>query len=160
MDSPTIRPYRPEDDPAIERCFVELQDFERSLGANRVPGATIAARYRRLLLAHCREADGALFVAEDGGDVVGFVAVFAHEDSHDMIEAASEHAHLSDIVVLPAYRGLGFGRALLQRAEAYARARGATALTLDVLVANASAHSLYHSDGFRDEQIRMQKRLS
>jgi ribosomal protein S18 acetylase RimI-like enzyme len=157
---PLIRRYQPQDALPVEQCFVELQAFEQQLEPNRIDGQAIATTYRHYLLDRCAQTDGAIFVAEDSDTVIGFVAVFAHVDSESLIEAMTDYAYISDLVVLPAYRGRGVGRALLQAAETYARNHGATVLKVDVLVANTDAYNLYHGFGFHDHEMRLTKALS
>jgi ribosomal protein S18 acetylase RimI-like enzyme len=69
------------------------------------------------------------------------------------------YAHVSDLVVLSAYRRRGIGRALLERAEAYARGAGARTLRVGVLVKNEAAGRLYRRIGFNDYTIQMLKPL-
>jgi GNAT superfamily N-acetyltransferase len=61
-----------------------------------------------------------LIVAVDSGRVLGFALVSAHADG----------AHLDEIDVVPEAGGRGIGRALLDAAVAWARARGHAQLTL------------------------------
>src|SRR5262245_935041 len=110
----TIRLYRPEDAAGVEQCLIELQDFERTLESNRVEGRTIATSHREALLAWCAQARGALFVAEEAGAIVGLIAVIAQVSDEPLIEVNKDFAYIPDLVVLPAYRGQGLGRALLQ----------------------------------------------
>jgi len=56
--------------------------------------------------------------------------------------------NIHDLAVLPAYRGLGVGRALLAAVERAARARGCVRLTLEVLANNEVAKNLYQAVGF------------
>lgn len=57
-------------------------------------------------------------------------------------------AQITDIAVLPAYRGCGFGRALLQDLIARAKQRGAEEISLEVRASNTPAIALYASHGF------------
>jgi ribosomal protein S18 acetylase RimI-like enzyme len=154
-----IRPYRAEDASHVDICFVELQTVEQRIEPNRVDGQAIAAAYRHDLLERCAHTDGVIFVAEESGQVIGFVAVLAHVDSESMIEADRDYAYISDLIVLPKYRGQGVGRALMLRAESYARERGANILKVDVLTANSGAYRLYQHLGFHDHEIRLTKPL-
>jgi ribosomal protein S18 acetylase RimI-like enzyme len=61
--------------------------------------------------------------------------------------------------VLPAYRRRGLGRALLERAVAFARGKGAKALRVGVLARNEGAARLYRSLGFGDYTIQLNKPL-
>jgi GNAT superfamily N-acetyltransferase len=61
---------------------------------------------------------------------------------------------LNDLFVVSAARGLGVGRALLERAREFAAGTGARGLTLKTAVDNYSAQALYESAGWkRDEQF-------
>ena len=153
------RRYQPQDASYVERCFIELQSYEKRLEPNRVDGMQIADAYRRYLLDRCAQSDGAVFVAEAEGVVVGFVALFVHVDSESLIEAQTDYAYISDLVVLPAFRRHGIGRALLQQAESYARDHGAAVMKVDVLIANTVAYDLYHTAGFQDHEVRLTKSL-
>jgi ribosomal protein S18 acetylase RimI-like enzyme len=154
-----IREYHLGDAPQVERCIVELQAFERAIEPNRADPETIAASYLAHILQKCLDQDGALFVAEAESTIVGFVCVFTHVDSGALIEAEREHAYVSDLLVLPAYRRQAIGRALLGQAEDYAARRGATVLKLDVLAANNGARAVYRAAGFQELEIRLQKRI-
>jgi GNAT superfamily N-acetyltransferase len=127
-----IRECDPGDISQVERCISELQVFERALEPNRADPASISAPYLAHLLQQCREQDGAIFVAEAGGAIVGFVCILARVDSGSMIEVEREYAYISDLVVLPAQRGQGIGRALLKRAEEFAARRGAAVLKAEL----------------------------
>jgi ribosomal protein S18 acetylase RimI-like enzyme len=154
-----IRGYDPGDAPQVERCIAELQSFECGIEPNRAEPALVAAPYLAHLLQQCQELDGAIFVAETDGAIVGFVCVFARLDSGALIEADPEYAYISDLVVLPAHRGRGIGRALLGRAEEFAARQGAAVLKVDVLAANGGARAVYRAAGFQENEIRLQKRL-
>ena len=58
--------------------------------------------------------------------------------------------NIHDLAVVPQYRGMGVGRALLQAAEDHARGKGCCKLTLEVQDDNARARALYRSFGFED----------
>jgi ribosomal protein S18 acetylase RimI-like enzyme len=154
-----IREYNTGDAPQVERCIVELQTFERTIEPNRAEPESIAKPYLAQLLDQCREQDGALFVAVAEGALIGFVCVLARVDSGSMIEADREYAYISDLVVLPAQRGQGIGRALLRRAEEFAARSGAAVLKVDVLAANDGARAVYQAAGFQEHEVRLQKRL-
>lgn len=144
---------------ALHTCFAELQDFERALEPDLPPGAEVASAYLPLLFARCARWRGRIFVAAQEGRVVGFAAVQAAVPQEEPDEPPGCYALLSDLVVLPEARRSGLGRALLERAEAYARAEGAHVLSLSVLARNAGARSLYAAAGFRERFVQLEKRL-
>jgi ribosomal protein S18 acetylase RimI-like enzyme len=154
-----VREYHQDDALQLERCFAELQAVELAIEPNRADPMSIAKPYLAHLIQQCREQDGVIFVAEADGAIVGLVCIFARVDSGSLIEVEREYAYISDLVVLPAWRGQGIGRALLRRAEEYAAQQGAAVLKVDVLAANADAWAVYRAAGFQEHEIRLQKRL-
>lgn len=154
-----VREYRPEDARRIEACFIELQDFERRLNPRRADAKEIAPEYLRHMFARCAETGGQVFVAEVEGAAVGFVSVWAKMESDEIEEKKHEYAYISDLVVLPAHRGRGLGRALMRRAEDYAREQGATLLKIGVLARNEVARRLYNDCGFHEHEVVLWKEL-
>ena len=155
----TIRPAKPDDRDALERCFIELQAFERRIEPNRVDGESIAATYVDELFKICETSEGKIFVAEYGGVVAGFVCVLARTDSGEIIERWRERGYITDIVVLNGYRRRGIGQALIKAAEDYAVARGAHTLMIGVLVSNEPARGLYRAVGFRETELILKKQI-
>src|SRR5690606_16897764 len=113
-----IRKYQPEDTAGVRRCVVELQEFERRIDPRLRPGEEMADAYWENMQRRCTEANGQVFVADDGGSVVGFVSVLAAEPFVEIDDPVGTHALITDIVVLPSHRGRRVGAELLQRAEA------------------------------------------
>lgn len=60
-----------------------------------------------------------------------------------------DEAELLTLIVDPAHRGRGTGRALVQEFDAEARRRGATDAFLEVAADNAPARALYAATGWR-----------
>ena len=144
-----IRPYRPDDASAVRRCVTELQEHERVLDPRLRPGQAVADDYCEQLHARCREVEGRLFVAEQDGIVVGFVCVLAREPFTDLDDPPGTYALVTDLIVLPPWRGRGIGRRLLESAEAFARNAGASEFRIGVLSGNLSARRLYLAAGFQ-----------
>ena len=106
-------------------CFVEAWGVE-SLG--------------RLLIA-----PGAFaLMAEVAGRAAGFV----------LVRTAAGEAEILTIAVSPAHRRAGLGRALVEGAALRAAGDGATALFLEVSVANDTAQALYKASDFREAGLR------
>ena len=105
MDELVIRPARPSDLPDLRQAVVELQDYERRLHATRLPGEQIADAYVRWLQQQA-EKSGIVLVAEIDGSFAGFAAGWIVQADHIAESAeANRYGYLSDICVMPAYRG-------------------------------------------------------
>ena len=102
-------------------------DVDAMLRADFDPPSPFAPPHGRLYLVHC--GDAAVGV---GG----------------LKQLSAETGELQRMYVQPAARGLGAGRALLQRLLDDARAMGLRTLRLESLKALAAAHALYRSAGF------------
>jgi len=156
-----IRDYEPaRHRDQLRSCVVELQEFERGLEPALPHGEEMADAYLAFLLERCSRASGRIFVAEVDHTVVGFVGVLAKIPPEEPDEDPTPYAYISDLVVLPTYRRRGIGRALLERAEAFARSSGASVLRVGVLAKNQVAGNLYRGMGFTDYQVQLIKRVS
>ncbi|MGR3762487.1 ribosomal protein S18-alanine N-acetyltransferase [Rossellomorea sp. NS-SX7] len=83
-------------------------------------------------------------VAEDGEHVAGYCGVWLVVDE----------AHITNVAVLPDYRGQGLGEALMQKIMEISKKVGARVMTLEVRVSNKAAQGLYRKMGFQDGGIR------
>jgi ribosomal protein S18 acetylase RimI-like enzyme len=154
-----IREYRPEDGQQLEECFIELQEFERRIEPRRLEGSIVAQKYLQYMFDKCAQTQGQVFVLDDEDKVVGFVSVWAKVKVNGLVNEEAEVAYVSDLFVSAAYRGQGWGRALLRRAEEYALAQGATMFSIGVLAENTQARRMYNAFGFRENQVELLKPL-
>jgi ribosomal protein S18 acetylase RimI-like enzyme len=144
----------------LRECIVCLQEHERGLEPALPEGPAMADDYLAFLVDRCARLSGTLMVAEVEGRVAGFVSVFGKVPPEEPDEEQAEYAYVSDLVVLPAYRGQGLGRGLLEAAQAFARAHGARTIWIGVLSRNRAARELYQELGFMPYHLQMVKRLT
>jgi ribosomal protein S18 acetylase RimI-like enzyme len=157
MNQLVIRPARPADLPDLRRAVVELQEYERRLHATRLPGEQIADAYLTWVQRRA-EKSGAVFVAEIRRAFAGFAAGWIVEDNNIAETADSNRAgYVSDICVMPAYRGQRIAVELLSAIERHLARAGITRLRLGTLAANASARASYESAGFTPYEIIYEK---
>ncbi|KJS88870.1 MAG: hypothetical protein JM58_00155 [Peptococcaceae bacterium BICA1-8] len=65
-----------------------------------------------------------------------------------------DEAHITNIAIIPQYRGKRFGEVLLTNLMGLALAKGADRITLEVRVSNTSAKKLYSRLGFEAAGLR------
>lgn len=65
-----------------------------------------------------------------------------------------DEAHITNIAILPEYRGKKLGQALLMKIMEISKEAGAEKMTLEVRVSNTVARSLYKKLGFQEGGIR------
>jgi ribosomal protein S18 acetylase RimI-like enzyme len=154
-----IREYRPEDAAGVEECFVVLQEHERGVEPLRARGEDVCKPYLEFMFKRVEERGGAVFVVEAEGRIVGFACLWLRNPEDVMMNVPGEYAVVSDLVVLPEFRGRRLGYELLRTAEDYARAHGATRLKIGVLARNESARRLYVNFGFEESAVFLSKEL-
>lgn len=83
-------------------------------------------------------------VAESDGEIIGYAGMWLIIDE----------AHITNVAVLPNYRGKRIGKALLTKIMEMARAYGAIKMTLEVRASNEVAKRLYRQFGFEMKGVR------
>lgn len=83
-------------------------------------------------------------VAKVGGKIVGYGGMWL----------VLNEAHVTNVGVLPEYRGEGIGELIMRSLIAIARNRGAEKMTLEVRKSNYVAQNLYSKLGFEPRGIR------
>jgi [ribosomal protein S18]-alanine N-acetyltransferase len=83
-------------------------------------------------------------VLEKEGQIVGYCGMWLIVDE----------AHITNIAVLPEFRGQKLGEGILRMIMEMAKKRGAKTMTLEVRVSNVVAQSLYRKLGFMNGGIR------
>jgi ribosomal protein S18 acetylase RimI-like enzyme len=159
LDELVIRPAKPGDLPDLRRAVVELQDYERRLHATRQPGEQIADAYMAWMQQQAAK-NGAVVVAEIGGAFAGFAAGWIVEDDNIAETADSNRTgYVSDICVMPAYRGQRIAVELLSAIERHLARTGIMHVRLASLAVNASAQVAYRRAGYEPYEIVYEKRI-
>lgn len=83
-------------------------------------------------------------VLEEKSRVVGYCGVWIVVDE----------AHITNVAMLPEFRGKGMGEAIMRKLMLVAKGKGARTMTLEVRVSNDVARSLYRKLGFQEGGIR------
>lgn len=140
---PTVRRAAPSDLPALVRLLGVLFSIEADFRPD-------PARQRRGLARMLEDpARRLVLVAEREGAVVGMVTV-------QLVVSTAEGGDaglVEDLVVDAACRGAGVGRRLLEEAEEWARARGATRLQLLADRENDPALRFYARQGWASTRL-------
>jgi GNAT superfamily N-acetyltransferase len=100
--------------------------------------------------------DATIYVAELDSRLAGFMHVHWSMDYY----RRRRHAHVSDLVVAPAFEGRGVASHLIAQAELWAREHGYDWLTIAVFEENHRAAGLYEHLGFQRETVRLVKPLA
>ena len=147
--------------PATATDLPALLALTPLLGAFDVPAWRTAEEIGRADNAILEEAvrsaraDAFVCVAEEAGRILGQVFVSTRQDYF----TGAAHGHIEVLTVHPDAQGRGVGRELVARAEAWSRARGHGAMTLNVFARNQAARAVYDRLGYAPETIHYWKAL-
>jgi ribosomal-protein-alanine N-acetyltransferase len=86
-------------------------------------------------------------VAESNNTIIGYCGVF--------LPAPGVEADVLTVAVLPEYRRQGIAKEFMHQIEEWSKARGASAMMLEVEHTNESAIELYKSLGYMKISVRM-----
>jgi ribosomal-protein-alanine N-acetyltransferase len=117
-----IRAMRRDDLPAVAAMEAASYDFPWSQG----------------IFSDCLKAGHPCWVMWVDGEAAGY----------GVLSVAAGEAHVLNVCIGPAHRGLGLGRLLMRRLLDIARWNGATRIFLEVRPSNPIAQKLYESMGF------------
>lgn len=135
-----VREATPEDAGDLGRL---LHDFSVEYDSETPGAAAFAERLRELL---ADGTDTAALVAGDGPD--GF-AILRFRPS---LYSPALECYLAELYVVPALRGNGIGRALMDATLALARERGADRIELGTAEDDVAARALYTRMGFTNRE--------
>ena len=113
--------------------------------------------YASFLGTQLEDASVVVLVADREGAVIGYT--YAGVEGFDYMSLRGPAGVLYDIVVDPAHRGHGVGRALLDATMAALEARGAPRVVLSTAERNDRAQRLFARAGFRRTMIEMTREL-
>ena len=135
MSEVTLRPVREDELPLLAEILAEL-DGDTPEAVARIHATWQAMR------AH---PDYDCYFAEADGEVIGTLSlivfpVFSHHLASEAVVEA--------VVIRPAHRGKGLGRAMLQAAMRLAASKGAYKLALSSNLRRLDAHRFYDGMGF------------
>jgi len=102
-------------------------------------------------------ANGRLYIAEEGGEVLATFAICDEADEYfapvEWADRMARALYLHRVAVRPALQGSGVGSTCLRHAESVTRARGARYLRLDALALDSRARAFYHRASYLERGI-------
>jgi len=155
----TIRPATAKDYDALCAIIDEVDTLHRERMPHifrRPPGPV---RDREYILGLLADDNVGLFVAEVEGQVAGFVHVLVRDTPPWPILVPRRRALVDSLAVGQEFRRSGIGRALMDRAHAWAAAKGAVDVELNVFEFNQPALAFYQALGYGTFTRRMVKNL-
>ena len=165
----TIRPFHPKDRTAIDELaiklhahFAQVDDTAESLPFT---SSRDAQDYMQQMINDSENMNGAIYVAEENGEVVGFIqgVIIDHQPGQDavfdVVHAPRKDGWIGLLYVKPEQRGSGIGRALLDEIKRYFQSKNCDTLRLKVLSGNQPAIAFYEKYGLTAREIEMVTKL-
>lgn len=158
MSDLTLRNYVPADLEAIQRLTVEAfagvtleQNVEAALGV--LNGHDWRWRKARHLDEDVAADPAGVFVAEAGGQVVGYVTTRSDREAGK--------GRIPNLAVAASFRNRGLGRRLIERALDHFRAQGLAYAVIETMAQNAAGNSAYPACGFEEvaRQVHFARKL-
>jgi ribosomal protein S18 acetylase RimI-like enzyme len=143
-----IRPGTIEDYPQTYEVLAETFSFHQRAVPEQFHETDSPPPTRAAIEEVLRDGQGAWFLAEEEGRIVGFVTLRLRPEAHEPYLTPEVRALVDSLGVLPAWQHHGIARGLMAAAEQWARQRGARRLILNVWEFNVGAQSLYAALGY------------
>lgn len=137
----TLRDAQPGDRALVHALFAALQEAEREMEPNRLPGDQCGPHVDWLL--DWAAEGGMVLIAELGGVPVGLLIAGLRDDGAYVLPENRIVGEVSDLYVAPEARRRGVAMRLLAEAEARFAAQGVRRMEISTLAANAPAAALY-----------------
>ena len=139
-------------EPIVDAWLLLAQDQQRYGSTLKIEENRTAIRKE---VTHLIVAD-TVFVARCENEFCGFV-MFHRQDG--VYAESISRGTVTNLFVLPAYRGNGIGSALLSKAENALYEEGVDLVTIEVLAGNADAKRFYDREGYSPHRIEVAKKF-
>jgi len=139
----------------IALLFVEQFDIQAVLTPYLMQSGTQDRKFIKNTITH---GDSQIFVAEEEGEIIGFVSVFDRKTSDFNFMVQHKYAYLMDIIITKEHQGRGIATRLMNEVKRWALNRKLDHIELSV-AANNSAVDFYIKSGYEETGKTMIYRL-
>ena len=157
-----IREYTEKDTPFIKSSFENLHDYVVSIDpikrVRKMPG--YLEIYFGKFINNIKTNQGNIYISEIQGKPMGFIGGFVadKQSKENLLEVVpSQLGIISDIYLIPAFRGKKIGGKLMKQMERYLIANNCDAIWVDTNGFNEQALRLYKSIGFSEREVGLIK---
>lgn len=159
-----IRNYQKEDDNRLVKLVVGFQNYITTVDRDELiknfESEADARKYLDKLLKDIEEMEGFLFVAEENGQIVGFVhgiiERYKEENTfYSLTHKLGDIGWIGVIYVTTENRCKGIAKSLFEKAQEFIRSKGCKKIKLLVLRDNKNAVELYEKLGFETHDLEM-----
>lgn len=151
-----IRRATEADLPGLVRLWIEFMDFHADTSLRFVRSADAAERWTAYLTGKLTEDDVRVLVADDGGELVGYLMAFVAE--YPPIVEARRFGFVQEIAVTAGRRREGIAHRLFAEAERWLVDLGLPHIELRIDTDNEGSRSFWRREGFGPHTENLIKR--
>lgn len=141
----------------IVELWTEMWSFHHRLDARFEPSPLAPTTMRHWIEGHLENPMSAVFVAEEGREIAGYLLVTILENMPIVQNPA--FGFISEIAVSEKARRRGLGEKLVREAHAWLKSKLITSVEVNVSVKNAVSRSFWRKMGYGDFLERLQYSL-
>ena len=153
MSDPVVREVDSADLPAVVELWKELMDYHRDLDPFFTRSENGHENFLKWVAGELEEGTGALFVAEDSGEICGYIKIGV--SNYPPVFMMDKFGMISDIAVAVAHRRKGIGEALIEKAMEWFRTEGLDRIEMRVSSRNSLGLGFWEKMGFEPYLIAM-----
>lgn len=158
-----IRQFNQNDFDETIGLIIDFQNYiaakDRKSNCTPFQSQKEAGAYLRQLLDDVARREGRFFVAEDNGQLVGFIQGIIDRHTDDTLYVLSHkpgaHGWIGELYVKQEYRGQGIAKKLISNLAKYFRENGCISMRLSVLADNELAIGVYEKIGFETRDLEL-----
>jgi ribosomal protein S18 acetylase RimI-like enzyme len=128
--------------------WVEMMSYHARLDRRFQPTVDAREAFRDTLQQWMADESKRVLVAEQQGDVIGYI--IGHLAENPPIFELRHYGHVSDICVAPDWRRRGVGRQLFAALHDWLHEHGLSVVQLSVAARNSVSQAFWHEMGFED----------
>lgn len=154
-----VRPATLQDADAVAELWKSLvQEDPAPEGERWAARSDSAELWSRHVFDLARAGEGALFVAEDEENIVGFIAIETRSPSP--LFKARSIGRIDSVYVKRGNQGRGVGRALVGAGEAWLALQGIETIEVKTFFGNVASRALWTRLGYEPIVLTLEKRVS
>ena len=146
--------YESKYEEQLSRLIIELQEYELRYNLDRESGLVMVAKYREELLFETTSRSGQIILAEDNGQIAGFIAYYLEKDTINKLP----HLYIPDLVVSERHRKKGIAKKLMEYVENVATKQNIGSIRVGAL-ANSPSVDFYKKLGYSVEALQFLKKV-
>jgi ribosomal protein S18 acetylase RimI-like enzyme len=143
----------------LQRFILGSNTYEAQFEADRRLDPGVGEEFLPELVERAQTKQGRIFVAEDGGSVLGWAVCYVDQEDTYVKPDERAYGYVAELFVEEAARGRHIGRTLLKSCEEHFRSIGLKSVHIGALSPNTRAINAYRAAGYANYAVNLRKLL-